>query len=37
MSVNAHTDRHQFGWLLGNFVHQTDGVREASRSPPTDC
>ncbi len=29
MSVNAHTDRHQFGWLLGNFVHQTDGVREA--------
>jgi uncharacterized protein len=29
MSVNAHTDRHEFGWLLGNFVHQTDGVREA--------
>lgn len=29
MSVNANTDRHQFGWLLGNFVHQTDGVREA--------
>lgn len=29
MSVNAHTDRHQFSWLLGNFVHQTDGVREA--------
>jgi len=22
-------DRHEFGWLLGNFVHQTDGVREA--------
>jgi predicted regulator of Ras-like GTPase activity (Roadblock/LC7/MglB family) len=29
MSVNAHLDRHQFSWLLGNFVHQTDGVREA--------
>ena len=29
MSVNAHTDRHQFSWLLGNFVHHTDGVREA--------
>jgi predicted regulator of Ras-like GTPase activity (Roadblock/LC7/MglB family) len=29
MSVNASTDRHEFGWLLGNFVHQTDGVREA--------
>ena len=29
MSVNAHTDRHEFGWMLGNFVHQTDGVREA--------
>jgi hypothetical protein len=29
MSVNAHLDRHKFGWLLGNFVHQTDGVREA--------
>ncbi|WP_306210066.1 roadblock/LC7 domain-containing protein [Actinoplanes sp. RD1] len=22
-------DRHQFNWLLGNFVHQTDGVRDA--------
>lgn len=29
MSVNAHADRHEFNWLLGNFVHQTDGVREA--------
>jgi predicted regulator of Ras-like GTPase activity (Roadblock/LC7/MglB family) len=29
MNVNTHLDRHQFGWLLGNFVHQTDGVREA--------
>lgn len=22
-------DRHQFNWLLGNFVHHTDGVRDA--------
>jgi hypothetical protein len=22
-------DRHQLNWLLGNFVHQTDGVRDA--------
>ena len=30
MSVEAPTaDRHQFNWLLGNFVHQTDGVRDA--------
>jgi predicted regulator of Ras-like GTPase activity (Roadblock/LC7/MglB family) len=29
MSVDAHTDRHQFGWLLGNFVHNTHGVRDA--------
>jgi predicted regulator of Ras-like GTPase activity (Roadblock/LC7/MglB family) len=29
MSLNARVDRHQFSWLLGNFVHQTDGVREA--------
>jgi predicted regulator of Ras-like GTPase activity (Roadblock/LC7/MglB family) len=29
MSVNSQTDRHQFSWLLGNFVRQTDGVREA--------
>lgn len=29
MSVHAHADRHELGWLLGNFVHQTDGVREA--------
>jgi predicted regulator of Ras-like GTPase activity (Roadblock/LC7/MglB family) len=29
MTVNTQTDRHQFSWLLGNFVRQTDGVREA--------
>ncbi|SDT55166.1 roadblock/LC7 domain-containing protein [Actinoplanes derwentensis] len=30
MSVEAPTaDRHQLDWLLGNFVHQTDGVRDA--------
>jgi predicted regulator of Ras-like GTPase activity (Roadblock/LC7/MglB family) len=29
MSVDATADRHQFNWLLGNFVHQTDGVRDA--------
>jgi uncharacterized protein len=29
VSLNSQTDRHQFGWLLGNFVHHTDGVREA--------
>ena len=29
MSVDTHTDRHQFNWLLGNFVHQTDGVKDA--------
>ena len=29
MSVDAHTDRHQFNWLLANFVRQTDGVRDA--------
>jgi predicted regulator of Ras-like GTPase activity (Roadblock/LC7/MglB family) len=29
MSVETSTDRHQFNWLLGNFVHQTDGVRDA--------
>jgi hypothetical protein len=29
MSVDASADRHQFNWLLGNFVHQTDGVRDA--------
>jgi predicted regulator of Ras-like GTPase activity (Roadblock/LC7/MglB family) len=22
-------DRHECNWLLGNFVHQTDGVRDA--------
>ena len=29
MSFDGVTDRHEFGWMLGNFVHQTDGVREA--------
>ena len=29
MSVEAPADRHQFNWMLGNFVHQTDGVRDA--------
>ena len=29
MSVDKSADRHQFNWLLGNFVHQTDGVRDA--------
>jgi predicted regulator of Ras-like GTPase activity (Roadblock/LC7/MglB family) len=29
MTVDAFADRHQFSWLLGNFVTQTDGVREA--------
>ncbi|MEV6344848.1 roadblock/LC7 domain-containing protein [Actinoplanes sp. NPDC051851] len=30
MSVEPLTaDRHQFNWLLGNFVHQTSGVRDA--------
>jgi uncharacterized protein len=29
MSVDSQADRHQFNWLLGNFVHQTDGVRDA--------
>ena len=29
MSVDAPADRHQFNWLLGNFVQQTDGARDA--------
>ena len=29
MSVDSYADRHQFNWLLGNFVQQTDGVRDA--------
>ncbi|WP_035855275.1 roadblock/LC7 domain-containing protein [Cryptosporangium arvum] len=29
MSVDTSADRHRFNWLLGNFVHQTDGVRDA--------
>ena len=29
MSIDQHSDRHQFNWLLGNFVHQTHGVRDA--------
>ena len=28
MTVSSQTG-HQLGWLLGNFVRQTDGVREA--------
>jgi uncharacterized protein len=29
VSVDVHTDAHQFNWLLANFVRQTDGVRDA--------
>jgi predicted regulator of Ras-like GTPase activity (Roadblock/LC7/MglB family) len=29
MSVETSADRHQFNWLLGNFVQHTDGVRDA--------
>ncbi|GIF04232.1 roadblock/LC7 domain-containing protein [Actinoplanes siamensis] len=29
MSVEAPAGRHQFNWMLGNFVQQTDGVRDA--------
>jgi len=29
MTMEMSADRHQFNWLLGNFVHQTDGVRDA--------
>ncbi len=29
MSFDGVTDQHEFGWMLGNFVHNTDGVREA--------
>jgi predicted regulator of Ras-like GTPase activity (Roadblock/LC7/MglB family) len=29
MSVETSADRHQFNWLLGTFVHETDGVRDA--------
>src|ERR1700754_2631004 len=29
MSVETKPDRHQFNWLLGNFVQHTDGVRDA--------
>ncbi|SDY91495.1 hypothetical protein SAMN05444365_104120 [Micromonospora pattaloongensis] len=29
MTVDTHTDRHQFNWLLANFVRQTDRVRDA--------
>ena len=28
MSVDSYADRHQFNWLIGNFVQQTDGVRD---------
>lgn len=27
--MSLHPDVNQFGWLLGNFVRKTDGVREA--------
>jgi predicted regulator of Ras-like GTPase activity (Roadblock/LC7/MglB family) len=29
MSIDASAGHHQFNWLLGNFVQQTDGVRDA--------
>jgi hypothetical protein len=29
MSTTLQADPQQFGWLLGTFVRQTDGVREA--------
>src|SRR3954453_11983834 len=29
MSVEIKAGRHQFNWLLGNFVQHTDGVRDA--------
>ena len=29
MTVDAQTGRHQFNWMLDNFVRHTDGVREA--------
>ena len=29
MTVEASTDRHQFNWMLDNFVRHTDGVRDA--------
>jgi predicted regulator of Ras-like GTPase activity (Roadblock/LC7/MglB family) len=29
MTVGADAGKDQFGWLLGNFVRSTDGVREA--------
>ena len=29
MTLETHTDLHQFNWLLANFVRQTDGVRDA--------
>ncbi|MBM2616504.1 roadblock/LC7 domain-containing protein [Actinoplanes sp. LDG1-06] len=28
MKLPAPADRHQFNWLLGNFVQHTDGVRD---------
>ncbi|MFI7585716.1 roadblock/LC7 domain-containing protein [Spongisporangium articulatum] len=27
--MSMHPDGNEFGWLLGNFVRKTDGVREA--------
>src|SRR6185437_6274071 len=29
MTLETHTDLHQFNWLLANFVRGTDGVRDA--------
>jgi predicted regulator of Ras-like GTPase activity (Roadblock/LC7/MglB family) len=29
MTLETHTDLHQFNWLLANFVRHTDGVRDA--------
>lgn len=29
MSIDAPPDRHRFNWMLANFVHETDGVRDA--------
>lgn len=29
MTLETHSDLHQFNWLLANFVRHTDGVRDA--------
>ena len=36
MSIDASADRHQFNWLPGTFVQQTDGVRDAV-AVSSDC